>query len=309
MPANAAWVTLLTKEAYIPGALVVAQGFKDVGSVYPFVCMVTDTLSEDARQVLRRHGVVVRDIDPLLPLSDAHTLNAHDSRFADTWTKLRAFGLVEFERVALMDCDMIVMRNMDELMDLELPEGGIAAAPVCACNPRKLPHYPKDWVPENCAYTPLTHPGAITTPTPITTDSPRPHTLLNSGLVVLHPSTELEAEIVNFVHTSPLVPTFSFPDQDLLSAFFAGRWRPLPWVYNALKTLRVIHTPLWRDEEIRCLHYILHDKPWHARVGAIPEYEEMNKWWWDRFERLVEELDQSDALAKQVVVANVAAPL
>ena len=45
-----------------------------------------------------------------------------------------------------MDCDMIVMRNMDELMDLELPSpDGIAAAPVCACNPRKIPHYPPDW--------------------------------------------------------------------------------------------------------------------------------------------------------------------
>ena len=92
MSANAAWVTLLTKEAYVPGALVVAQGFKDVGSKFPFVCMVTNTLSEDARSVLRRQGVVIRDIDPLLPLADKHTLDAHDSRFADTWTKLRSVG-------------------------------------------------------------------------------------------------------------------------------------------------------------------------------------------------------------------------
>ena len=34
---------------------------------------------------------------------------------------------------------------MDELMDLELPKDWVAAAHVCACNPRKLAHYPDDW--------------------------------------------------------------------------------------------------------------------------------------------------------------------
>ena len=40
---------------------------------------------------------------------------------------------------------MLVMRNMDELMELELPKDSIAAVHVCACNPFKLSHYPDDW--------------------------------------------------------------------------------------------------------------------------------------------------------------------
>lgn len=40
---------------------------------------------------------------------------------------------------------MIILRNMDDLFDFDLPEGWIAAANVCACNPRKIPHYPADW--------------------------------------------------------------------------------------------------------------------------------------------------------------------
>jgi hypothetical protein len=40
---------------------------------------------------------------------------------------------------------MIIRRNMDELMELDLPEDEIAAVHVCACNPRKLAHYPPDW--------------------------------------------------------------------------------------------------------------------------------------------------------------------
>jgi alpha-N-acetylglucosamine transferase len=45
----------------------------------------------------------------------------------------------------MLDSDMIVMRNMDELMELDLPADWIAAVHVCACNPRVLAHYPKDW--------------------------------------------------------------------------------------------------------------------------------------------------------------------
>lgn len=45
----------------------------------------------------------------------------------------------------MLDADMIVMRNMDHLLEMELEEDWIAAAHVCACNPRRLPHYPEDW--------------------------------------------------------------------------------------------------------------------------------------------------------------------
>lgn len=52
---------------------------------------------------------------------------------------------VRHQRVVLLDADMIVMRNMDELFDMDLSKDSIAAAHVCACNPRKLAHYPADW--------------------------------------------------------------------------------------------------------------------------------------------------------------------
>jgi len=187
---------------------------------------------------------------------------------------------------------MIVRQNMDELMDLELPSSEwIAAVHACACNPMKYAHYPADWKPENCAYTPLVYPESLTLATPITPNSPRAYGLLNSGLVVLTPSKQVMNELETFLATSPLVPDFKFPDQDLLAAVFEGRWKPLPWKYNALKTLKMIHAPCWNDKDIHCLHYILRDKPWHYRRGeAPPEYEYLHVWWWDTFERVLQEL-------------------
>ncbi|KAF8640458.1 hypothetical protein AX17_000122 [Amanita inopinata Kibby_2008] len=295
-PRNAAYVTLLTKQSYLTAALVVDYGLRAVKSKYPLVAMVTSSLPEDARIVLQRRGIVVREVETLKPQAVAHQLHPHDARFEDTWTKLRGFELEEYERVVLLDCDMLVRKNMDELFEIELPEDEIAAAHVCACNPRKLAHYPADWIPENCAHAAVTHPTAL--PPPVTETSPRPYTQLNSGLVVLNPSKEIASAIYDFLDTSSEVASFAFPDQDLLTAYFEGKWRPIHWYYNALKTLRDIHPNEWSDDEVRCVHYILPDKPWHRRVIA-PELEEkygiLNSWWWEQFDKLGEEMKAADA--------------
>lgn len=102
-----------------------------------------------------------------------------------------------------------------------------------------------------------------------------------------------------------MIHTWQFADQDLLAAYFYGRWKVLPWCYNALKTLREVHKPLWRDEEIRCLHYILNDKPWSTPRGTAGIYEEPNQWWWDRFDKLGEEMRESHPEGWNIVDAHV----
>src|SRR4051812_25622909 len=66
-------------------------------------------------------------------------------RRIDCWSKLIPFSLTQYERIVQLDSDMVVLRNMDELMDLPLdPEGSrvFAASHACVCNPLKKPHYP-----------------------------------------------------------------------------------------------------------------------------------------------------------------------
>jgi len=154
--------------------------------------------------------------------------------------------------VVLLDADVIILRNMDELMDLDLPKDQIAAAHVCACNPRKLPHYPADWIPENCAHSAVTGPNAP--PPQWSEGKPRPYSQLNSGVVVLKPSMAVANAIIERLMTSAEVENFTFADQDLMIEHFKGMWKPLPWYYNALRTLQVVHPKIWRDEEVRCLH-------------------------------------------------------
>ncbi|KAI0666689.1 nucleotide-diphospho-sugar transferase [Trametes maxima] len=204
---------------------------------------------------------------------------------------------------------MLMRRNMDELMDVELPSTNhIAAVHVCACNPRRIPSYPADWIPANCPHTSTSHPEALTSPPRIEETSPRTYALLNGGLIVLNPSLEVFEGLRRFLEESPEVQKFSFADQDLLATYFRGRWQPLPWCYNAAKTHRTIHPDVWRDDEVRCLHYVLADKPWKARPDAgDPEFKVVNQWWWDELEGLRAEMREVDTEGCKLVEENVAA--
>ena len=93
MSMKAAYVTLLTKTSYLPGALVLDYGLRAAQSAFPLIVMITPSLPQEARDLLQRRGIMTREVEPLHPNEGSHTLAAYDERFADTWTKLRSFFL------------------------------------------------------------------------------------------------------------------------------------------------------------------------------------------------------------------------
>ena len=112
-----------------------------------------------------------------------------------------------------------------------------------------------------------------------------------------------------------------FPDQDLLADMFRGKWVSIPWIYNAIKTMRYWHGNFYRDDEVRNLHYIC-DKPWQRRPERNSPEEEQSTgkaykvspgdfaevkdetlglpaqdadaithgWWWEQYEEMVREM-------------------
>lgn len=109
----------------------------------------------------------------------------------------------------------------------------------------------------------------------------------NGGLQVVNPSKTLYNLILERL-SSGAIDSYEFADQSLLGDLFNGRWVPLPYICNALKTLRDVHEPIWRDDEVKNIHYILSPKPWDEKPGE--ESQETHKWWTKaNLERLAEE--------------------
>ncbi|KAF2733847.1 glycosyl transferase [Polyplosphaeria fusca] len=284
-PPRKVWATLLTHPSYLPGLLTLSHSLRRHTSSYPLIALYTDALPPSAHAALDLRGIPKRRIDALKPATERQYEG--DARFEDTWTKLGVWGLTEFERVGLLDADMLVRRNMDEVLGV----GGIggdgdggemvfAAGHACVCNPLGRGHYPETWVPENCAYTSQHNdPDAAQSAA-----APCTYGLgaLNSGLLVVNPSEQIFSSILAALK-DPSTATYTFPDQELLQNVFRGRWVPLPYVYNALKTLRWqgVHGKIWRDEEVRNVHYILTPKPWESRKVERKEDEVVCGWWFE----------------------------
>lgn len=138
-------------------------------TAYPFYAFHTAAFPASGLDVLAARSIPTRLVPPIYP---SHSrVYDQDPRFQETWTKLGVFGLWgeegEFERVVLLDGDMLVCRGVDELMGVELDYPGdqglhntdadglgsgsglgsrvFAACHACACNPLKKPHYPSTW--------------------------------------------------------------------------------------------------------------------------------------------------------------------
>lgn len=190
---------------------------------------------------------------------------------------------------------MLVLKNMDELMTLELDPPSLsetgtvetskrvfAAGHACVCNPLKKPHYPANWIPEHCAFT-SQHDDPETAQTVGADPAVGPLGFMNGGLQVVNPSAKLYAQIV--AHMEADAVNMDFADQSLLSDLYRGRWVPLPYIYNALKTLRWdgVHHQIWRDDQVKNLHLILSPKPWDEinENGEWTGKDETHKWWID----------------------------
>lgn len=277
------WTTLITNTKYLSGLLTLEYSLKKAGSRYPLVALYTDTFPEEGHEALKRRGILSKKIEYLLPSVPKEYAN--DPRFYDCWSKLAPFSLTEYDRVVQLDSDMLVLKNMDELMEMELdpPEMAgngkktYAASHACACNPFKKPHYPKDWIPENCAFT-----SQHNTPEEAQTQGPPPTAGIgspNGGLVVCNPSEGTYDKILETLKDGDLTSKYEFADQSLLGERFYGRWVGLPYIYNALKTLRMkgVHDAIWRDENVKNIHYILSPKPWDETLETATN--ETHRWW------------------------------
>ncbi|KAK4569898.1 hypothetical protein LTR86_002867 [Recurvomyces mirabilis] len=299
-----AYTTLITRASYLGGVIILAHTLKKQGSRYPLIVYHTTNMKPEAIRALEleapKLNLILRPCELLLPAANIKvTLIAE--RFGDTWTKLRVFeNLYSYDAVCYLDADMAIFRNMDEVFnDVEsLPSDHIAANHACVCNLDNDPWAPEDWNVENCAYSPLSHPGALTKPTQQTPESRGTYHLLNSGMFLYHSSKELWERMLHFFNTSDKLSTYKFPDQDFLADFFKNKWQALGYQYNALKTMRYIHTNIWRDDEVVCLHYIV-DKPWVTRVSADGtagfkgKDGETHTWWWNNYAEWQRERESS----------------
>lgn len=230
-----AFVTLVTNDAYLPGALALVRSIRLTGTRADIVVMHTAAVAPETLAPLEALGARLA-LCGLLPTSDAFNA-AHAKKEIhgrnpftkggkpefhtplDNFVKLRLWQLTGYARIVFIDADALVLRNIDRLFDY--PE--FSAAPN--------------------VYESLV-------------DFQR----MNSGVFAARPSEATFAAMLDALDAPGAF--WKRTDQTFLQSFFPD-WNGLTVYDNMLQYVWFNMPELWDWSMIRVLHF-QYEKPWQA---------------------------------------------
>lgn len=120
------YLTALTNERYLPGVMAMARSLHTVETKYPLAVMIPEEKEEALGRAVREYGILDVPGTFLLPkkfeISEIQSFTPPilDYKFdywRETFFKLRAAGCTEFDKLILLDCDQMVVKNIDHLFD------------------------------------------------------------------------------------------------------------------------------------------------------------------------------------------------
>lgn len=229
-----AFVTLLTSDSYLPGALTLVAALRDVHADAPnpphppfqTVCIITpETIGvETRRAVLKAFDVVVgvdvirEDTKKGLELLGRPDLNL-------VLTKLHVFRLIQFDKIIFLDADVLPIRPLSHLFAL----------------PHEFSAVPDVGWPD----------------------------IFNSGFMVLTPGVDKFTEILDLVRERG---SWDGGDQGILNEWMQDRWNRLSFTYNTTPTAAYTYAPAYErfGSEIRAIHFIGTNKPWKDLPWRAP---------------------------------------
>lgn len=105
-----AYVTLLYGDEFVLGVRVLGKSIRDTGSKKDMVVLVSDGVSDYAKDLLEADGWIVEKISLL-----ENPNKIRPTRFWGVYTKLKIFNMTNYRKVVYLDADTIVIKSIDDL--------------------------------------------------------------------------------------------------------------------------------------------------------------------------------------------------
>ncbi len=247
---SCAWVTYANNNTYFEASIILFKSLQLVGTAHDCVIMTPHDFQYTGNFQpfsLSMKNLIIKQIQTI----DQEHPKYSSSRYSACINKLYIWLLTEYDKVCWLDSDMIVMKNIDELFDLELQEDTLLATPGCLCNLFKNAKF--ETTPHKCPYVSSNN------------------TYINAGLLLIRPNPETYQKLLKQDYNRPLA------EQDVFNDFFASKINILPPTYNYMCQLDLIH-PEVDCQDVHIFHFT-YDKPWQ-KLGR-PIHDKYYKYWRD----------------------------
>ena len=279
-----AYVTLLMKgDKYLPGALVTANSLKMSGTKYDIICMITDDVSENARERLR---MVYTDVVVIEYLRYSFVRSGKGGKYREqlnTWidvslTKFQCLSLTKYKKIFVLDVDLLVMNNIDCVFDHKAP-----ASVFFHSKTKKMfgkDNYEKfrDMIPNEVLKKTLNS----------------NYFGVSGSVLLLEPNKKVYNMFLNTMDDLTRVGPKSYsmhagPDEYVILYFYVmtmgTNWFKLPKNY-AMRENWISNHMIYVENKITAptlLQFTGADKPWDIERGV---YADVDIWWmfWDSYE-------------------------
>jgi glycogenin glucosyltransferase len=240
--ARFAYVTfVMMNDSYVPGALLMAYGLRRQWTEADIVCLVTPEVSTDAREALSVLFDRVIEVDTVY----VPHKRGHERRDRQFWfTRQNAFRLgadgdlgTAYEKIVVLDADVLPMRWYDHLFTLDAPSGVMNESKEHCIEEDETGQY---IVPPNLSvntqwrwhdiYSVCPHGQPI--PAEITdrvASDPRNNTGVSGSCYVWEPSLREFEDILDSIARPPALEyvndRFDYPDMQYMTMRYSGRWK------------------------------------------------------------------------------------
>jgi lipopolysaccharide biosynthesis glycosyltransferase len=268
-------------DAYVPGAIVSAYSMRKTKTPYALVCMVTDDVTEHAREQLRvvfDEVVVIEYIrERCRQLRTRKQQKIYEDWVGEAFTKWQALSLVQYNKVLFVDADKIIFSNVDHIFELPTPAGSFTS-------PWAWP-YKKPGI--NNPYANVQH-GGVIEPQMLHAGFRNDGIVCIGTFVLLHPSLRhlhfFRKMLAGHAKADPTNPGFGFnchsmvDEQSIVRSYYETkqpwhmidqRYQFIPWHTDWIKKMQ-------EPNVIPFLCHYFSSKPWELPRG---DYLDMEAWW------------------------------
>lgn len=113
------YITALSTESYLPGVLALQVSLERAFSKYPLACLCSLNISHNTKMILEKSGIEVISLHDAISYEKTINTDENYSHWSYSFDKLFAWNQVQYDKLVLLDSDMMICQNIDDLFDYQ----------------------------------------------------------------------------------------------------------------------------------------------------------------------------------------------